>query len=127
MGSSRESSAQITSWVSPYQGAFKINVDASLPAGSSIACLGMVARYRLGEVVLLRVAKRVYVSSILHVEVLSIKWGLELGLEHGLRNVCVESDSFLAVVEIKKDYSTMWDKKGLVLDILYIVVSLRSC
>ncbi|XVF04458.1 hypothetical protein REPUB_Repub05bG0084900 [Reevesia pubescens] len=71
----------------------------------------------MGDICISAVANRKQVLFLLQAETLAIKWGLELAASHNISRVVVESNSMIAISEIKRGEESFWEFRALVVDI----------
>ena len=85
--------SQITSWQPPGPGQYKVNVDGALFAAENTAGLGVVIRDEHGQV-MVSLSKRIPLpSTVIKVEVLAARQGMELAVDTSFKNIVLESDS----------------------------------
>ncbi|XVF70495.1 hypothetical protein PTKIN_Ptkin11bG0166200 [Pterospermum kingtungense] len=109
-------------WLLPPIGFSKLNVDAAFKVSSEKAVCGMVIRDYQGVVLLYASKDFSGFHSSLHAELMAICFGLELAHNEGFLVQLVESDSLLAVNEVKKGSSSNSEWLSLILDIDYFSV-----
>lgn len=104
--------------MAPAVGSLKLNVDARFDCSAGVAVCGMVIQDHQGDAFLSVSTRFDGVVSPLHTKIRAILLGLEVTHQHGYQNHCVESDSLLAVLEIKKGFKTVSEWRSLILAIL---------
>ncbi|XWS36354.1 hypothetical protein CRYUN_Cryun20dG0078000 [Craigia yunnanensis] len=114
--SSREARIE-TLWQPPCAGKFKINIDAALCVNSTTTKVSAVCRDSAGNVYMFAVSKRKAVQNPLQAELLAILFGLEMSLEQGFTCIQVESDSLVAVQEIRKRSDSLCKWGSLIADV----------
>ncbi|XVF64719.1 hypothetical protein PTKIN_Ptkin09bG0189900 [Pterospermum kingtungense] len=104
------------SWSAPLLGFYKLNVDAAFSSSDGRASCGMVVRDCQGQVIIS--ANRLFMGyrSALQAELWAILLGLEVAFQHSLLVQLVESDSQLAILEIKKGLGSSPPWFSIVLD-----------
>ncbi|XP_074352920.1 uncharacterized protein LOC141692079 [Apium graveolens] len=87
-------------WVRPDQGKIKVNVDAAIVQGSSYFSAGMLLRDSTWVFLEGKTMKFNRVLSVMEAESTAIEEALKWIASKGIKDVCVESDSLLAVQAI---------------------------
>lgn len=93
-------------------------MDTAYEESTSIATLAVVVRGSNGEVVFCASSRSTHVVSALHGEILTLKFGLEQVLSHGLNNVYFESDSLIAINLLRGGNASLSRFGSLLFDIL---------
>ncbi|XVE84948.1 hypothetical protein DITRI_Ditri17bG0052600 [Diplodiscus trichospermus] len=106
------------SWSLPPTGMVKINVDVAYSSLDQIAICASVARDDSGKVLCCALKRERNVGSVLHGELLAMQLGCEMALFQGLPHSMLESDSLMAVVEVRKGENSLCQWGGLVMDII---------
>ncbi|OMO58663.1 reverse transcriptase [Corchorus capsularis] len=113
-------------WIAPSPGTWKINTDASFSSSTGDAGLGVVIRDYEGKILVSGARILFFVADSLHAEVHAILFGFELALEHGITRCIIESDSLLAIHEINKKETVLWEG-GLLIEEIREIASLFDC
>lgn len=87
-------------WVRPVQGKFKVNVDAGIAEGSNCFTIGMLLRDHTGFFLEGRTMKLNRTVSVMEAETTGIEEALLWITSRNITNICIESDSLLAVQAI---------------------------
>ena len=109
--------ASATGWKKPPSGSIKLNVDAAFATVVKEARLGLVIRDSRGEVLWSAVKRVDQVYSPLQAELLAILFGLEEIAGFTSQDVEVESDSLLAISEVKNINNSSCEWEGISMDI----------
>ena len=84
----------------PFQ--YKVNVDEALFEADKTAGLGVVIRNEHGQV-MASLSERIRLpSTVLEVEALAARRGLELAVETGFKNIVLESDSQILITALRE-------------------------
>ncbi|XVF44016.1 hypothetical protein PTKIN_Ptkin02bG0085900 [Pterospermum kingtungense] len=94
-------------WSPPSSGFVKVNVDVAWSHIGRIVVSSCVARDDLGNVLCCASRKDNFADSVLHGELLALRFGCELVLFQNLQQVLLETDSLLAVTEVRKADKTL--------------------
>ena len=78
-------------WCAPREGVYKLNTDAAMIKNKGIG-MGGVVRDREGDVMMATCCGMVGISNVDVAEALSVRHGLQVAVEAGLRNLIVEVD-----------------------------------
>ena len=121
-------SSPVTSsvWVPPLPGSFKINVDAAFYSTTKEACLSLVVRDHQGLPHLCAATRVNNVDSALHAEFKAILFGLTKASKFQFLSVLLESDSLIAIKEIKKQIS-FCEWEGIISDVIDMSSKFQSC
>ncbi|XP_057423749.1 uncharacterized protein LOC130717521 [Lotus japonicus] len=112
-------------WRPPQSGIIKVNVDASVSAGSLMG-YGYIARNSRGEVLATAAAKWPTASTVALAEAMALRWALQLSLDLGFFAVDVEIDSKM-VVDAWSNHSRQCSYLALVVsDSVFISQSFHS-
>ncbi|XVF66311.1 hypothetical protein PTKIN_Ptkin10aG0025100 [Pterospermum kingtungense] len=94
------------SWSAPPVGIHKVNTDASYSISTNSALLGVVVRDCTGSVCVTTAKRVIGVHSVLHYEILSIEYGLQLAHQGSFSHLILKNDCQIAITEIlRKDFS----------------------
>lgn len=96
------SPAPISTCVAPPSGLLKVNVDASWNVHDNVAVVAVVIRDHSGATVCCASWRYACCSAVLLAELLAIRFGLDLTLQQRLHKILLESDSLMAINELKK-------------------------
>ena len=107
-------------WQPPRPGLYKVNVDGALFYADNTAGLGVVIRNEHGQVMVSLSERTLLPSSVIEVEVLAARRGLELAVETGFRNIVLESDSQILITAVREDFYSLASFSHLVKDIQFI-------
>ena len=118
--------SQTTSWQPPGPGQYKVNVDGALFAAENTAGLGVVIRDEHGQVMVSLSECIPLPSTVIEVEVLAARRGMELAVETGFRNIVLESDSQILIKALREDSYSLASFGHLVQDIQVIASYLSS-
>ena len=91
-----------TSWQPPGPFQYKVNVDGALFEADNTAGLGVVIRNEHGQVMASLSERILLPSTVLEVEALATRRGMELAVETGFRNIVLESDSQILITALRE-------------------------
>ena len=116
----------ITSWQPPSPGQYKVNVDGALFAVENTAGLGVVIKDEHGQVIVSLFERIPLPSTVIEVEALAARRGMELAVETGFRNIVLESDSQILITALREDFYSLASFGHLVKDIQFTATYLSS-
>ena len=87
----------------PSSGQYKVNVDGALFSANNTAGLGMVIRNENGQVMASLFEHIPLPLTMIEVEKLAARRGLELVVEMGFRNIVLENDSQILITALRED------------------------
>ncbi|XVF50470.1 hypothetical protein PTKIN_Ptkin04bG0103800 [Pterospermum kingtungense] len=114
-------------WMPLVDDQVKLNVDASFNMHAKTAIGEIVARDKEEVVLLSATYKFLNTKSVLYAELQAILAGIGFARETGFTRVDIESDSLLAVAEIKKRRASCSEWRCIVQDIMDLLASFHSC
>ena len=91
-----------TSWQPPGPLQYKVNVDGALFEADNTASLGVVIRNEHGQVMASLFKHILLPPTVLEVEALAVRRGLELAVKMGFRNIVLESDSQILITTLRE-------------------------
>ncbi|XVF50957.1 hypothetical protein PTKIN_Ptkin04bG0145400 [Pterospermum kingtungense] len=112
---------QQAAWKLPPLNELKLNVDAGYDRSSFLAYCGLVVRDHASSVILSATKKFTNVQDVLLAEIMAIHFGLSRIRLRKLSVQFVESDSLLAIRELKKKEASLSEWFGLFNDIAMLV------
>lgn len=112
-------------WVKPEQGKFKVNVDAGIVEGSTCFTIGMLLRDHTGFFLEGRTMKLNRTVSVMEAETTGIEEALLWITSRGITDICIESDSLLAVQAINGT-SVFYSEVGHSISICRSILANRS-
>ena len=118
--------SQITSWQPLGPGQYKVNVDGALFATENTVGLGVVIRDKHGQVMVSLSERIPLPSTVIEVEALAARQGMELAVETSFRNIVLESDSQILITALREDSYSLASFGHLVKDIQFIASYLSS-
>ncbi|OMO97058.1 reverse transcriptase [Corchorus capsularis] len=107
-------------WVPPTAGIIKLNTDAAYNLATGTAKSGTVLRNSTGQIICSGFKQTNYIVSVLHAEVLSIHFGLQMALRNNVDCIEVHADSLMAVKEIARGANSNWEGGCLITEILHL-------
>ena len=117
---------QTAKWQPPGPGQYKVNVDGALFAAENTAGLGVVIRDEHGQVMVSLSERIPLPSTVIEVEVLAARRGMELAVETSFRNIVLESDSQILIKALREDSYSLASFGHIVKDIQVIASYLSS-
>ena len=115
-----------TSWQPPGPFQYKVNVDEALFEADNTAGLGVVIRNEHGQV-MASLSEHIFLPpTVLEVEALAARRGLELAIEMGFRNIVLESDSQILIIALREGSYSLSSFGHIVQDIKFIASYLSS-
>ncbi|XWS11607.1 hypothetical protein CRYUN_Cryun37aG0013600 [Craigia yunnanensis] len=114
-------------WKAPNIGSIKLNVDAAYYPAIRETSLGMVVHDHPGEVHIYAIIKVEKIESPLQAKLKAILFGFKEAPSIQQPFFIVESDSLLAVREIKKKKDSFCEWESIILDIIKILREFSSC
>ena len=115
-----------TSWQPPGPLQYKVNVDGALFEADNTASLGVVIRNEHGQVMASLFKHILLPPTVLEVEALAVRRGLELAVEMGFRNIVLESDSQILITALREGSYSLSSFDHIVQDIKFIASYLSS-
>lgn len=92
----------VVQWEPSGIGCYKANVDVAYDSGRSITTLSVVVRDHIGDVAFCATSSISHVVSALHAKLLALRFGVEQVVEARINEVHFESDSLIAIGDLKK-------------------------
>ncbi|XP_030969948.1 uncharacterized protein LOC115990241 [Quercus lobata] len=115
-----------TSWQPPGPFQYKVNMDGALFEADNTAGPRVVIRNEHGQV-MASLSERIRLpSSVLEVEALAARRGLELVVETGFRNIVLESDSQILITTLREGSYSLSSFGHIVQDIKFIASYVSS-
>ncbi|XWS24889.1 hypothetical protein CRYUN_Cryun27aG0023800 [Craigia yunnanensis] len=127
MRNDADQQAELPRWIPPDTNFLKMNVDVSYSAGNKEARLGMVVRDNTGVILLYVMTKVAGMESHLHAELKAIPFGFEMAFNNPLLSLGIDSDSLLAIQEIKKQNENFFVWECIISDIIGLAMECSSC
>ena len=115
-----------TSWQPPGPLQYKVNVDGALFEADNTASLGVVIRNEHGQVMASLFKHILLPPTVLEVEALAVRRGLELAVKMGFRNIVLESDSQILITALREGSYSLSSFGHMVQDIKFIASYLSS-
>ena len=109
-----------TSWQPPGPLQYKVNVDGALFEADNTTGLGVVIRNQHGRVMASLSEHILLPPTVLEVEALVARRGLELAVELGFRNIVLESDSQILITALREGSYSLSSIGHIVQDIKFI-------
>ena len=114
------------SWQPPGPFQYKVNVDRALFEADNTAGLGVLIRNEHGQVMACLSEHILLPPTVVEVEALAAKRGLDLAMEMGFRNIVLKSDSLILITALWEGSCSLSSFGHIVQDIKFIASYLSS-
>lgn len=114
---------QVSTWTILAPGFLQINVDASWNSHEKVDMVAVIVHEHSGATVCCATRRHACCSAVLHAELLAIKFGLKLALNHRYTKILLESDSLMAIKDLEKGFISFYEWGVLVMTLLALMIS----